>query len=83
MARIIAGVGTSHVPAIGAAVDNGKTQEAYWKPLFDGYTAAREWIEEASPDVAIIVFNDHASAFSLDLIPTFALGVAAEFPPAY
>ena len=82
MARIIAGVGTSHVPAIGAAVDNGKTQEAYWKPLFDGYTAAREWIEEASPDVAIIVFNDHASAFSLDLIPTFALGVAAEFPPA-
>ena len=82
MARIIAGVGTSHVPAIGAAVDHGKTQEAYWKPLFDGYTTAREWIEEASPDVAIIVFNDHASAFSLDLIPTFALGVAAEFPPA-
>ncbi len=82
MARIIAGVGTSHVPAIGAAVDNNKTEEAYWKPLFDGYAAARDWIGKTRPDVVIIVFNDHASAFSLDLIPTFALGVAAEFPPA-
>ncbi len=36
MAGIIAGVATSHVPAIGAAVDHGKTQEPYWKPLFDG-----------------------------------------------
>jgi protocatechuate 4,5-dioxygenase beta chain len=34
------------------------------------------------PDVAIVVYNDHASAFSVDLIPTFALGCAAEFPPA-
>ncbi len=29
-----------------------------------------------------MVYNDHASAFSVDLIPTFALGCAAEFPPA-
>ncbi len=37
---------------------------------------------ETKPDVAIVVYNDHASAFSADLIPTFALGCAAEFPPA-
>ena len=42
MARILAGLGTSHVPAIGAAMDLGKTEEPYWKPLFDGYGPARE-----------------------------------------
>ena len=82
MANLFAGIGTSHVPNIGAAVDNGKTQSDYWKPLFDGYEPARQWMAEQKPDVAIIVYNDHASAFSLELIPTFAIGVAPEFPPA-
>src|SRR3954452_12156644 len=36
----------------------------------------------AKPDVAVVFYNDHASAFSVDMIPTFALGCAAEFPPA-
>nr|HPQ96600.1 protocatechuate 3,4-dioxygenase [Thiolinea sp.] len=44
MARITAGVATSHVPAIGAAIDLGKTEEAYWKPLFEGYEYVKEWI---------------------------------------
>ncbi len=82
MTTIVGGLGTSHVPAIGAAVDHDKTTEAYWKPLFDGYEKAREWMKDVKPDVAIIVYNDHASAFSLELIPTFLLGVADEFPPA-
>lgn len=82
MARISAGIGTSHVPAIGAAVDHGKTQEPYWKPLFDGYVPARDWLAANTPDVAIVVYNDHASAFSLELIPTFVIGVAPEFQPA-
>lgn len=82
MAAIVGGVGTSHVPAIGAAVDNGITGNAYWAPLFDGYEPARQWLREVDPDVAIIVYNDHASALSLELIPTFAIGVADEFPPA-
>ena len=63
-------------------MDNGKTGEPYWKNLFDGYEPARQWLREKSPDVAIIVYNDHASAFSLDLIPTFLIGVADQFPPA-
>ena len=37
MARITAGIGTSHVPALGAAIDNGKTQEPYWATCFAGY----------------------------------------------
>ncbi|GGI02480.1 class III extradiol dioxygenase subunit beta [Egicoccus halophilus] len=82
MARIIAGVGSSHVPAIGAAMDNGKTDEPYWQPLFAGFEPAREWIDDVKPDVVILIYNDHASAFDLDIIPTFAIGVAPEFPPA-
>jgi len=82
MARITAGVATSHVPAIGAALDNGKSDEDYWKPVFAGYEASRAWIAAEKPDVVILVYNDHASAFSLELIPTFAIGCAEEFAPA-
>ncbi len=82
VARIIAGVGTSHIPAIGAALDNGKTKEAYWRPVFEGFERSKEWIAKIKPDICIVVYNDHASAFSLDLVPTFALGCAAGFAVA-
>ena len=82
MAKIIAGVTTSHVPAIGAALDLGKSQDPYWKPIFKGYEFSKQWITEQKPDVIILVYNDHASAFSLELIPTFAIGCAEEFQPA-
>ncbi|MEY3663999.1 MAG: hypothetical protein RLZZ153_181 [Pseudomonadota bacterium] len=82
MARISAGVFTSHVPAIGAAMDNRRTDEPYWQPLFSGYEFSRRWAEQNRPDVVVLVYNDHASAFSLDLIPTFAIGCAERFEPA-
>jgi protocatechuate 4,5-dioxygenase beta chain len=82
VAKIIAGVATSHIPAVGAALDNGKTKEPYWRPVFEGFERSKEWIAKVKPDVCIVVYNDHASAFSLDLVPTFALGCAAEFPIA-
>jgi protocatechuate 4,5-dioxygenase, beta chain len=79
VARIIAGVGTSHTPAIGAAVDNGRTNEPYWVPLFKGYEPSKKWMAETAPDVAIVVYNDHVNAFDFKIIPTFALGCAEEF----
>ena len=82
MARITAGVTTSHVPALGAMIDQGRTQEPYWKPVFAGYDFSKRWIAQAKPDVVFLVYNDHASAFSLDIVPTFAIGVADEFPIA-
>lgn len=82
MARITASVYTSHVPAIGAAMDLGKTQEPYWQKVFAGYDFSRQWIKENKPDVVFLVFNDHATAFSLDIIPTFAIGTAAEYAVA-
>ena len=82
MAYISASVYTSHVPAIGAALDQGKTEEPYWQPLFKGYEFSKQWMQEAKPDVIILVYNDHATAFSLQMIPTFAIGTAADFQPA-
>jgi protocatechuate 4,5-dioxygenase, beta chain len=82
MAKITASVYTSHVPAIGAALDLGKTQEPYWQPLFKGYEYSKQWLRDNTPDVVFLVFNDHATAFSLEMIPTFAIGCAAEFKPA-
>ncbi len=82
MAEILYGVATSHVPAIGAAIDGGKEDTPYWKPLFEGYEGARKWMADADPDVLILAYNDHANAFDLDLIPTFAIGVADQFPIA-
>jgi protocatechuate 4,5-dioxygenase beta chain len=82
MASITASVYTSHVPAVGAALDLGKTQEPYWQPVFKGYEFSKQWMKENKPDVVFLVYNDHATAFSLELIPTFAIGCAAEFNPA-
>lgn len=82
MAKISAGVATSHVPAIGAAIDNGITNTDYWKPLFEGYDFAKQWIAEKKPDVILLVYNDHASAFDLNFVPTFAIATGEEFTPA-
>jgi protocatechuate 4,5-dioxygenase beta chain len=82
MARITASVYTSHVPAIGAALDLGKTHEPYWQKVFAGYEYSKQWLRENRPDVIFLVYNDHATAFSLDLIPTFAIGTAAQYQPA-
>ena len=82
MAKIIAGVATSHIPAVGAALDLGKSTEPYWAPVFSGYDRAKEWFKEVKPDAIILIYNDHASAFSLEMIPTFAIGCAPSFAPA-
>jgi len=81
-ARISASVYTSHVPAIGAAIDLGKTGNDYWAPLFKGYEPSKQWMKDNRPDVIFLVYNDHATAFSLEMIPTFAIGCAAQFNPA-
>ncbi len=82
MAKITASVYTSHVPAIGAALDLGKSNEPYWQPLFKGYEYSKQWMADNRPDVIFLVYNDHATAFSLEMIPTFAIGTAASFQPA-
>jgi len=82
MAKLVAGMGTSHVPGVGAAMDNGKTDEPYWAELFGGFAPLRAWHAENVPDVTIIVFNDHATSMALNHYSTFMMGVAESFQPA-
>jgi hypothetical protein len=79
MARIIGGIGTSHVPTIGLAYDKGKQQDPAWAPLFRGYEPVAAWLAEHKPDVLVFFYNDHLSSFFFDLYPTFALGASASF----
>ena len=69
----------SHVPAIGNAIAKGLQQDPYWKPFFDGYVRAREWLAEARPDVVVMFYNDHGLNFFLDKMPTFAVGAAEQY----
>lgn len=79
MAKIVGGLTTSHIPAIGNAISRELFEDPYWKPFFDGYPPAREWLEKVDPDVAIVVYNDHGLNFFLDKLPTFAVGAAPEY----
>ncbi|MFE3850818.1 class III extradiol dioxygenase subunit beta [Streptomyces griseorubiginosus] len=79
MSEVIWGLATSHVPSIGAAMDRGRTADPGWAPLFEGYQPAREWLERRTPDVAILIYNDHANGVDLDIVPTFALGTAERY----
>jgi protocatechuate 4,5-dioxygenase, beta chain len=81
MARITAGVATSHMGALGAAIDLKKTEEANWKAVFSAYEFSRKWIAENKPDVVILAYNDHAGHFSSEIIPTFAIGCGESFVP--
>lgn len=81
MAQIIGGLGTSHVPSIGVALDKGLAGSADWKPFFDGYGYAQDWMRRQRPDIAVVIFNDHGNSFFLDRVPTFALGVADSYDP--
>jgi protocatechuate 4,5-dioxygenase beta chain len=79
MARIVGGIGTSHVPSIGGAYDKGRQQEPGWKPLFDAFVPVRDWLKRLDPDVALVVYNDHGGDFFFDKYPTFALGAAERY----
>ena len=79
MARIIGGITTSHVPAIGGAIAKNHQYDPYWKPFFDGFAPVRKWLGEVKPDVAVVVYNDHGLNFFLDKMPTFAIGAAPEY----
>jgi protocatechuate 4,5-dioxygenase beta chain len=82
MAQVIGYVGTSHIPAIGGAIARNLQQDPYWKPFFDGFPAARQWLSLSKPDVVVVFYNDHGLNFFLDKMPTFAVGAATEYANA-
>ncbi len=79
MAKILGGIGTSHVPTIGGAYDRNKQNDPDWAPLFRGYEPVKTWLAQRKPDILVFFYNDHATTFFFDHYPTFALGVGAEY----
>jgi len=79
MAKILGGITTSHVPAIGRAIASNLQNDPYWKPFFDGFPPVHEWLQKVRPDVAVVIYNDHGLNFFLDKMPTFAVGAAAQY----
>ena len=82
MAQLVAGLASSHIPAIGGAIHKGRQQEPYWKPFFDGFTPIHAWLDRVRPDVVVLFYNDHGLNFFLDKMPTFAVGAAAQYQNA-
>ena len=80
VARIIAGVSSSHVPAIGAAIDNKRPRS----PIGSGCSRAsrnpRSGWRRRKPDVVIFVYNDHASAFSVEIDPDLRARLRGRIP---
>jgi protocatechuate 4,5-dioxygenase beta chain len=82
MARIVGGIGTSHIPAIGLAMARQECEQPYWRPFFEAYRPVRKWLDTMKPDVAIVIYNDHGLNFFLDKMPTFAVGAANQYKNA-
>jgi gallate dioxygenase len=82
MARIVGGIGSSHTPTIGFALDARKQSDPVWAPIFAGYEPVRKWLEQQRPDVLFFVYNDHVTSFFFDHYSHFALGVGEEYAVA-
>jgi protocatechuate 4,5-dioxygenase, beta chain len=84
MAEVVGGLGISHTPSMGMEFDKGLAQgfAPHWQPWFDGTRPVKRWLAELAPDRIVVVYNDHLNQFGFEAYPTFAIGVAAEFPQA-
>jgi protocatechuate 4,5-dioxygenase beta chain len=78
MAEIVAGIGVSHIPALGMAM----SASAAPTEVFEKFAPVRDWVRELELDTMIVIYNDHGSAFSLEMLPTFAIGAAQSYAPA-
>jgi 2,3-dihydroxyphenylpropionate 1,2-dioxygenase len=74
MAHIVLGAGASHSTLMNTQWDQVvHTDRA--ERFRDALSEAREAVDAARPDVAIIVGSNHFRGFWLDMIPAFTLGV--------
>lgn len=82
MAEICGGLGCSHAPSIAHVYDQKRTEEPGWKPLFDGFARAEEWLRSLGADVLVVIYNDHIDQYPLESWPQFAIGVGEQFDVA-
>jgi gallate dioxygenase len=82
MARIVGGIGASHSPQVGFAKDTQSPTSPAWAPIFDIFEPVCRWLEDAQPDVMVLIYNDHATSFFFDHYSPFVLGVDDEYHTA-
>lgn len=82
MAKLIGGITTSHIPAIGVAMDKKLEDTPYFRDLFAIYPPIREWLQTEKPDIAVLFYNDHGLEMFLDKKPTYAIGCAPKYDNA-
>ena len=80
MAELVGAVGTSHIPAVGVAIDKGRTEDPYWAPYFAKLPPLRAVDGRRQPRrLHRRLQRPCQRLLARDLIPTFALGTAARF----
>ncbi|MDG2112745.1 MAG: class III extradiol dioxygenase family protein [Actinomycetota bacterium] len=82
MGTIVGGIGVSHAPSLARAYDQGLGDDPEWRDVFAMFEPAATWMRELAPDALVVVYNDHVNQFFFDAYPTFALGVADDYPQA-
>lgn len=82
MGTIVGGIGVSHAPSLARAYDEGLGDHPDWRVVFSMFEPAATWMEALAPDALVVVYNDHVNQFFFDAYPTFALGVADDYPQA-
>jgi hypothetical protein len=86
MAVIVGGLGISHTPSMGMEYDrvhrHGQPVDSRWRPWFDGALPAKRALADLRPDHLVVVYNDHLNHFTLDDLPTLAVGVGESFAQA-
>ncbi|MCG8443786.1 MAG: gallate dioxygenase, partial [Caulobacterales bacterium] len=82
MAKIVGGVGVSHTPTIGFAVDHGLGDQEAWRPVVENLRQVKSWLRHVEADVLFIIYNDHVTSFFFDHYSAFALGVDDRYVPA-
>ena len=82
MAKIVGGIGVSHTPTIGFAVDRDLEGDPSWSPVFRNLGEVRDWIVDRDVDALFVIYNDHVTSFYFDHYSAFALGVDDSYKPA-
>ncbi|MGQ0569804.1 MAG: hypothetical protein ACT4P5_09775 [Armatimonadota bacterium] len=77
MAEVVLGVSTSHVAFITQAPDLGDPRQV--EGFRNGYRRLAQALEEARPDVALVLSGEHLNYFFIDNMPAFCIGVADGF----
>ena len=82
MGSIVGGIAVSHAPSLARAYDEKFGDHPDWADVFAMFPPAAAWLAELAPDALVVVYNDHMNQFFFDAYPTFALGVADDYPQA-